>query len=190
MNPANPANLITSERGMIASRFRMADLFGFLETHRIGYQRTDHPAVFTVEEARRLVPPLPATPTKNLFLRDQKGTRHFLVVVGHDKAVDLKALAPAIGSSKLSLGSPERLAARLGIEPGAVSLLALVNDPGHTVEVFIDRALWQAEALQCHPLVNTATLVIPNDDVERFLTATGHAWRLVDVPAREAREGP
>jgi Ala-tRNA(Pro) deacylase len=167
----------------------MADLFELLDARGIAYQRTDHPAVFTVEEARRLVPPLPATPTKNLFLRDQKGARHFLVVVGHDKAVDLKGLAPAIGSSKLSLGSPERLKARLGIEPGAVSLLALVNDPGHTVEVFIDRALWQADALQCHPLVNTATLVIARDGIEAFLKATGHPWRLVDVPAREAREG-
>src|SRR3989339_314573 len=85
MNPVNPANLITSERGMIGSGFPMADLFGFLETHRIGYQRTDHPAVFTVEEARRLVPPLPAAKTKNLFLRNKKGTRHFLVVVGAEK---------------------------------------------------------------------------------------------------------
>jgi len=165
------------------------DLFALLERHGITFERADHPAVFTVEEARRLVPPLPATPTKNLFLRDQKGTRHFLVVVGHDKAVDLKALAPAIGSSKLSLGSPERLKARLGIEPGAVSLLALVNDPGHEVEVFIDRGLWQADALQCHPLLNTATLVIARDGIERFLQATGHAWRLVDVPARQAQEG-
>ena len=166
----------------------MTDLFEFLETHGIAWQRTDHPAVFTVEEARRLVPPLPATPTKNLFLRDQKGARHFLVVVGHDKAVDLKALAPVIGSTKLSLGSPDRLKARLGIEPGAVSLLALVNDPAHQVEVFVDRALWQADALQCHPLVNTATLVIARESIERFLKATGHPWRLVQVPAREARE--
>jgi len=167
----------------------MADLFSVLEEHDIAFERTDHPAVFTVEEARRLVPRLPATPTKNLFLRDQKGARHFLVVVGHDKAVDLKALAPVIGSSKLSLGSPERLKTRLGIEPGAVSLLALVNDPAHAVEVFIDRALWQADALQCHPLVNTATLVIARDGIERFLQATGHAFRVVDVPGRGATEG-
>jgi len=164
----------------------MPDLFAVLDSHGIGFTRTDHPPVFTVEEAARLVPPLPGRKTKNLFLRDQKGARHFLVVVGHDKSVDLKALAPVIGASKLSLGSPDRLKARLGIEPGAVSLLALVNDPGHEVEVFIDRVLWQADALQCHPLVNTATLVIAHEGIERFLQATGHPVRVVDVPARTA----
>lgn len=159
-------------------------LLAFLDARGIAYERTDHPAVFTVDEARRLVPVLPGAPTKNLFLRDQKGQRHFLVVVGHDTSVDLKALAPVIGSSKLSLGSAERLEARLGIEPGAVSLLALVNDPTHEVELVVDRALWQADALLCHPLVNTATLVIPKREVERFLLATGHTARIVDVPRR------
>ena len=162
----------------------MADLFAFLESLGVTCQRVDHPPVYTVDEAARLVPPLPGAKTKNLFLRDQKGLRHFLVVVGHDKAVDLKALAPAIGASKLSLGSAERLKARLDIEPGAVSLLALVNDPDHEVELVVDRPLWQADALQCHPLVNTATLVVPRDALERVLAATGHRPRVVDVPER------
>lgn len=163
----------------------MADIHAFLGAHGIAYERCDHPAVFTVEESKRLVPKLPATPTKNLFLRDQKGARHFLVVVGHDTQVDLKALAPVLRATKLSLGSPERLMAHLGIEPGSVSLLALVNDSDRRVEVFMDRELWQgAAALQAHPLVNTATLVISRDGIERFLRATGHELRLVSVPGR------
>ena len=160
----------------------MTDLFAFLDAHAVSYARVDHPAVFTVEESKRLVPPLAGTPTKNLFLRDEKGRRHFLVIVGHDTQVDLRALAPVLHASKLSLGSPERLTARLGVEPGSVSLLALVNDPQHQVEVFFDRALWQTDALHAHPLVNTATLAIPRDGVERFLAATGHRWTLVTVP--------
>ena len=164
----------------------MTDLYAFLDSHGVRYQRTDHPAVFTVEESKRLVPPLPATQTKNLFLRDQKGARHFLVVVGHDTQVDLKALAGVLRATKLSLGSPERLMANLGIEPGSVSLLALVNDAARRVELFIDRPLWQADALACHPLVNTATLVIPHEGIERLLKATGHEARVVDVPARLA----
>jgi Ala-tRNA(Pro) deacylase len=160
----------------------MTDIFAFLDAHGITYQRCDHPAVFTVADVVRLVPPLPGAHTKNLFLRDKKGRRHVLVVVGSDKQVNLKALSGALGIDNLSFGSPERLRKYLGIEPGSVSLLGLVNDVGRAVEVFIDQPLWQAAALHCHPLVNTATLVIPREGVERFLQATGHAYRLVDVP--------
>jgi len=161
-----------------------AELQAFLDGLGIPYEKTEHPAVFTVDESSRLVPPLAGAKTKNLFLRDQKGQRHFLVVVGHDTGVDLKALASVLGSSKVSFGSPDRLMARLGVEPGAVSLFALVNDPERRVELFVDRALWRAGALQCHPLVNTATLVMARTDIERFLQATSHRVSVVDVPRR------
>jgi Ala-tRNA(Pro) deacylase len=160
------------------------ELQAFLDGLGIPYEKTEHPAVFTVDESSRLVPPLPGAKTKNLFLRDQKGHRHFLVVVGHDTGVDLKALAPVLGTSKVSFGSPDRLMARLGVEPGAVSLFALVNDPDRQVELFVDRALWRADALQCHPLENTATIVMARPEVERFLQATGHRANVVDVPRR------
>ncbi|MDP1892324.1 MAG: prolyl-tRNA synthetase associated domain-containing protein [Gemmatimonadaceae bacterium] len=161
----------------------MADLDGFLATHGIVCDRVDHPPVFTIDEVERLVPPLDGAATKNLFLRDKKGTRQALVVVGADKPVDLRALAASTGFERPSFGSADRLKRCLGIEPGSVSLLALVNDPARAVEVFIDRDLWAADAMHCHPLVNTATLSVRHDDVERFLSATGHAHRLVDVPA-------
>ena len=160
----------------------MSDIYAFLDQHSIAYQRCDHPAVFTVAEAERLVPPLPATHTKNLFLRDKKGIRHVLLVVGFDKQVDLKALSGVLGIDKVSFASPDRLKKYLGIEPGAVSLLALLNDANREVGVFIDRELWSANAFQCHPLVNTATLVISREGIEQFLKATGHAYRLVEVP--------
>ena len=161
----------------------MADLFEFLETHRIAYARCDHPAVFTVAEVEQFVPPLAGAATKNLFLRDKKGGRQALVVVGAGKPVDLAALARSTEFERPSFGSADRLRRCLGIEPGSVSLLALVNDPAHTVEVFIDRDLWAADAIHCHPLVNTATLSVPHADAERFLAATGHAYRLVDFPS-------
>ena len=162
----------------------MTDIYAFLDAERIPYERFDHPPVYTVAEAERLVPPLPATHTKNLFLRDRKGERHFLVVVGFEKMVDLKGLARLLGVRKLGFGSPERLRRYLGVEPGAVSLLALVNDEAGAVEVVIDRPLWEARALACHPLVNTSTLTIARADMARFLRATGHSPRLVDVPGR------
>ena len=162
----------------------MTDIYAFLDAERIPYERLDHPPVYTVAEAERLVPPLPATHTKNLFLRDRRGERHFLVVVGFEKMVDLKGLARLLGVRKLGFGSPERLRRYLGVEPGAVSLLALVNDEAGAVEVVIDRPLWEARALACHPLVNTSTLTIARADMARFLRATGHSPRLVDVPGR------
>jgi Ala-tRNA(Pro) deacylase len=164
----------------------MADIYAFLDANGITYQRHDHPPVYTVEEAQRLVPELPAAHTKNLFLRDEKGRRHFLVMVAHDKQVDLRRLSTVLGSSKLSFGSPDRLARHLGVEPGAVTILAVINDPERKVEVVIDRDLWKAEALRCHPLVNTATLVVRREGVQRVLQVTGHPIQLIDVPTRTA----
>ena len=163
----------------------MSDIYSFLKRHGIAYERQDHPAVFTVAQARRLVPPLPGAKTKNLFLRDRKGERHFLVVVGYEKAVDLKAMSSVLGVSKLGFASPERLQRYLGVDPGAVSILGVVNDARGDVEVIVDRVLWQANAFQCHPLVNTSTLVISRADIKRFLDATGHQVRIVDVPGRD-----
>ena len=160
----------------------MPDIYEFLDAHGIAYQRCDHPAVFTVAEVKLHVPPLDGVHTKNLFLRDKKGRRHVLVVVGADTPVDIRALSGLLGLDHLSFGSAERLKKYLGIDPGAVSLLALLNDTSGEVGVCVDRKLWGADALQCHPLVNTTTLVIARDGIERFLAATGHTARVLDVP--------
>ncbi|MFA6166903.1 MAG: YbaK/EbsC family protein, partial [Gemmatimonadaceae bacterium] len=98
----------------------MADLFAFLSTHGIVCQRVDHPPVFTIDEVEALVPPLDGAATKNLFLRDKKGTRQALVVVGANKPVDLRALASSTGFERPSFGSADRLKRCLGIEPGSV----------------------------------------------------------------------
>ncbi len=161
----------------------MIDIYKFLAQNNIPFERYDHPPVFTCDEAARLVPDLDAAQTKNLFLRDNKGRRHFLVIVGYDKAVHLKALRDVIGSSKLSFGSAERLFKHLGVTPGAVTLLALINDTNKDVELVFDKELWQAKAFRFHPLVNTSTLVISHEGIERFLDGTGHNVQVVEVPA-------
>ena len=165
------------------------DLTAFLAEHCVNATRHAHPPVMTVAESERLVPPLPGAKTKNLFLRDRRGVRHFLVTVPHALAVDLNALGAALGAGRLGFASAERLSRHLGITPGSVSLLALVNDAAHAVEFVIDRALWDAAAVQAHPLTNDATMVIPHADLERFLAATGHAARVIEVPAA-AMAGP
>ncbi|MDA0747788.1 MAG: prolyl-tRNA synthetase associated domain-containing protein [bacterium] len=161
------------------------DIYQFFAQHNIEYERHDHPAVYTVEEADRLVPQLPGAKTKNLFLRDKKGRHHVLVVVPHEKSVDLKTLSTLLDLNSLSLASPERLKKHLGVEPGAVSLLGIVNDPENNVELVIDETVWNADAVLCHPLVNTSTLVISRAHIEHLLEITGHTPRILSVPARD-----
>jgi Ala-tRNA(Pro) deacylase len=160
------------------------DVLRFLDEHGVAYERADHPAVFTVEEADRLVPPLPGAKTKNLFVYDDRARKHFLVVLPSDRSADLKALAPLLGVRKLSFGSPDRLKKSLGIDPGAVSILAAANDSAGEVQVVVDRGIWEAAALQCHPLVNTSTLVVPLEAVRKFLEAVRHPPLVLDVPCR------
>ena len=187
------------------------DIYTFLDQHDITYQRFDHPAVFTCEESEKLRIPMPGKDTKNLFLRDKKGKRHFLVTVGHayapqdcprcarkgasacrhEKQVDLKALTDALQVQQgLSFASPERLKTYLGVEPGSVTMLGLVNDTGHAVEVVIDADVWTADAVCAHPLVNTATLVISHAGLETFLKATGHEAKIIDVPSHGSLRSP
>ena len=160
----------------------MTDIYKFLADHRIEYERHDHPPVFTVEDVHRLVPPLPAAKTKSLFLRDTKGLRYFLIIVRGEKRVNLKTLPAILNSSKLRFGSPERLKKYLGVDPGSVSIFAAVNDMDKAVEIIIDTALWESDAFQFHPLVNTSTLVISRDNIKRFLGKTGHETQVLDVP--------
>jgi Ala-tRNA(Pro) deacylase len=155
----------------------------FLRRHGIAAARHEHAAVMTVEESEQMVPPLPGAKTKNLFLRDKKGTRHFLVTVPAARTVDLNALGAVLGTGRLGFASPERLHKHLAITPGSVSLLALVNDTARAVEFVLDRSLWDAAALHAHPLTNTATVILAHADLERFLRVTGHVPRVIDVPA-------
>ncbi len=163
------------------------DLDLFLRKHGIAAVRHEHPAVMTVEESKRLVPKLPGAKTKNLFLRDKRGRRHFLATVPHDVAVDLDALGAMLGVGGIGFASAERLRKYLGLTPGSVSLLGLVNDEAGAVEFVIDRSLWEADAVHAHPLTNTATMVVVHADLERFLEATGHVPRIIEVPTAAKR---
>lgn len=157
-------------------------LFGLFEEQGLDYQLVEHPPVFTIEEALSLVPHLDGIKTKNVFARDAKGSRHFLVILPHDRRVDLVNLARALSSTKLSMGSTERLARHLGVTPGAVSVFALVNDKDNAVELVIDEAIWAADKVQGHPLRNTATVSITQASLAKFLELIGHPPRVIAVP--------
>jgi len=161
----------------------MQNLLEFLDRNAIAYKRCDHPAVFTTAEAEQHVPPLPGGKAKNLFLRDKGHGRYFLVAVPYGKRVNLAGLAGLLGLRALKFASAPELANYLGITPGAVSMLALLNDAAHRVELIVDDAVWGHEQIQCHPLVNTSTVVLERDALARFFALTGHAPRVLDVPA-------
>lgn len=161
------------------------DIYEYLESHGISYERYDHEPVYTCEQADRLDIPGSSAKTKNLFLRDRKGKRHFLVTVGAAKSVDIRALETVLGAKGLSFASPERLERCLGLHPGSVTLFGVVNDREGNVEVVVDSDLLVYDGMQCHPLVNTSTLVVSMDGIMKFLGLTGHQPRVITVPAQE-----
>lgn len=154
------------------------DIFKFLEDLDVSYQKFDHAAVYTCDEANSLNPDITGARTKNLFLRDRKGQRHFLVVASDGKSIDFKELSESLDVKQLSFGSTERLKKYLQTTAGSVSILDIVNDPNNLVELVIDQAIWDSSTLQCHPLINTSTLVIELDDIKKIFE---HLDRVVKV---------
>ena len=145
------------------------------------FERHEHPPVPTVEDAERYWSGIDATHCKNLFLRNQKGDRHYLVVLRHSKKADLRAVADQIGDGKLSFASPERLMKHLGLMPGSVSPFGLIHDRDHTVRVVLDRDLKSAERLSFHPNVNTVTFVVAAADFSRFPQESGNRVQYVAI---------
>ena len=160
----------------------MTDIYTYLKQHNIAYTEYLHPAVFTCAESEELSPPMPGADTKNLFLKADKEAQYFLVTVPHTKRVHLKSLAQLLGVKKLSFGNEEELMKYVGVLPGSVTVLGLIHDLHHSVVCVIDSSVWGHESIQCHPLINTATLVIPHEGLQTFLHSTGHNPFIVDVP--------
>lgn len=150
-------------------------LLALLAAHQIPAETFDHPPLHTVAESKLLRGVVPGAQTKNLFLRDSK-KNYFLISLAADAVVNLKSLREPLGArGSLSFASPEALFERLGVLPGSVTLLALANDPQHTVTVGIDAALLAADAIGCHPLTNTRTTVLTPAALRAFLALTGHS---------------
>jgi Ala-tRNA(Pro) deacylase len=147
----------------------------------IEYTRHEHPPAATVEEAEPHWADIDATHCKNLFLRNQKGDRHYLVVLVASKKADLHAVADQIGDGKLSFASAERLMKHLGLTPGSVSPFGLINDRAHAVRVVLDRDLKAAERFSFHPNTNTVTFTVAAADFARFLEACGNRVQHVVV---------
>jgi Ala-tRNA(Pro) deacylase len=150
------------------------EFLAFLDAHDFAYRRIEHPAVFTCAEAETHRPRLPAVSTKNLFLYDKKKRHYFLVVTSCEKTVRLDDLKERLSVSHLRFGSEADLERLLGVGRGSVTMMGLVNDIEHRVALWVDDEIWDGEHFLCHPLVNTATLVLSKAELERFFALTGH----------------
>lgn len=150
------------------------ELLDILNRLDIKWERIEHPPVYTVEEARASWKETKGAHIKNLFLRNYRGNRHYLVLAPADKKIDLKKLTIDIKEDRLSFASPERLSRYLGLKPGAVSPFGLINDREKAVTVVIDEELLAFKYLNFHPNTNTATLTVNTDDFKKFLAWCGH----------------
>ena len=171
----------------------------FLEEHGIGYELYTHPPLPTVKAALEYWKDVDATHCKNLFFRNHKGNRHYLVVLECHKEMDIHALEHKLRQGKLSFASEERMERCLGLKPGSVSPLGLINDigvaatanpkelyeNGHRVKLFLDKDLKTAEKLSFHPCENTSGAVISNADFIRFLKIWGGEYEWLDINGEE-----
>lgn len=158
-----------------------ADLFTLLDGLGIAHTTVQHEPVFTVAESQSLRDLVPGGHTKNLFVKDRKD-RHFVITVEENASVDLKAVHTVIGAaSRVSFGKPEKMLEYLGVVPGSVTVFGAINDTENAVTFVLDSALMDHDIINGHPLSNDATTSIGNDDLLRFLEATGHAPLVLKV---------
>ena len=147
----------------------------------ISFRSYEHPPVFNSEDVEKYWRSIPATPVKNLFLRNKKGNHEYLVILGVDKRADLRQLVKIIGDDRFSFGSAERLMQTLGVTPGSVSPFGLLHEGSKHVLVIIDKDLRNAERLIFHPNDNTASVAISFADLEKFLATRGNVVRYISV---------
>ena len=156
--------------------------YDFLDSLGIEYFRTDHEAANTMEACNRIDAVLGVVICKNLFLCNRQKTAFYLLMMPGDKKFKTKELSAQINSARLSCADPEDMLKYLDIEPGAVSIMGLMNDKDHAVQLLIDEDVLKGSQIGCHPCVNTSSLKMDTKDViEKFLPATGHDYMTVHL---------
>ena len=159
------------------------ELFAYLDSLGVAHKTVRHQPLFTVEESQALRGKIPGAHTKNLFLRDKKGTV-YLVVTLEDAAIELRSLHRLLGASgRFSFGSAELMRELIGVEPGSVTPFAVINDKVLRVTIVLDTSMMAHPVLNFHPLVNTGTTTISREGLLKFLEATGHKPRIEPVSA-------
>ena len=157
--------------------------YDLLDGLGIEYVRVDHEHADTIEACREVEKLPGCVICKNLFLCNRQQTEFYLLIMPGDKPFKTKYLSAQIGSSRLSFGGAEDMERLLGVTPGSVSLLGLMNDQTKAVRLLVDRDLLDDAFFGCHPCINTSSLCMPMRDVrEKLLPALGHVPTYVDLP--------
>ena len=166
--------------GRLEKEIRCYDL---LDKLGVSYQRIDHEAAMTMEACEAIDKVLDATICKNLLLCNRQCSSFYLLMIPGDKHFKTSVLSKEIGSSRLSFASPEYMEEYLDITPGSVSVLGLMNDHEHHVELLVDEDVLKGEYFGCHPCINTSSLRIATSDlIEKIIPAMDHPARIVSLP--------
>ncbi len=160
---------------------RRKTVYDFLEGNGIAYECYDHPEAPTVEIARMYWRQDGSTHCKNLFFRNHKGDRHYLVVFDSARNLAIHDLEKRLKQGKLSFASPQRMERLLGLRPGSVTPFGLINDTENHVRLFLDKNLRDAPALSFHPNDNTATVVVPQEGFRRYLDLVGNGYEWLEL---------
>lgn len=167
--------------GRSATEIRTYD---FLDGQGVSYTTITHPAAYTMEDCEAVEKEMGAMIPKNLFLCNRQQTQFYLLVLPGNKVFKTKYLSSQLGCARLSFANEQQMVSLLGIHPGAVSPMGLINDTKKQVLLVIDKDLLTANALGFHPCVNTATIRLKMSDViEKVALATGHDYRVVELMA-------
>lgn len=152
-----------------------------LEELCIEYRYYTHPPLPTIEIAKEYWRDVPGTHCKNLFFRNHKGDKHYLVILESSTELNIHDLEKRLRQGKLSFASAERMERWLGVQPGSVSPFGLINDSGRHVKLFLDQKLTNAQQLAFHPNVNTATVVVSYNDFIKFLESCGNEYEFTEL---------
>ncbi len=158
-----------------------AELYQFFEKLGISFEYHEHPPLATIEDAKIHWKDYDSGRCKNIFFRNHKGDRHYLVILEHLRQLDIHDLEKRLRQGKLTFASDQRLKKYLGVEPGSVSPFGLINDRDNHVHLFIDEKLKEFERLAFHPNVNTASLIISSADFLKFLDNTGNTYEFIKL---------
>lgn len=162
-------------------RVGQQQVYDTLERMGIGFDYYEHPEAPTIEIAAQYYRGEGTTLCKNLFFRNHKGDKHYLVIMDSKHSMDIHDIEKQLHQGKLSFASPERMMRYLGVRPGSVSLFTLVNDVNHEVILFVDSRLKEAAKVSFHPNDNRASLVISNEDMMIFINSIGNRFEFLDL---------
>ena len=157
------------------------ELYELFENLNIRFEYYEHPPLATIEDAKIHWRDYNSGRCKNIFFRNHKGDRHYLVVLEHLRQLNIHDLEKRLMQGKLSFASDQRLKKYLGVEPGSVSPFGLINDTSKHVHLFIDEKLNESDRLAFHPNINTASLVVSKSDLLKFLTYTGNSYEFIKL---------